>query len=110
MTDPNLQSAVNALLGAHRACCRQALDSIDAGGKHATRTHLAQLLDCADITRTAGDFLERQSTWSSALCELAAEACARTADSCDRLDEHACAKACRTASNLAASMADQLAR
>ncbi|QLY33761.1 four-helix bundle copper-binding protein [Nocardia huaxiensis] len=110
MTDPKLQSTINALLGCHRSCIRQVGESIDKGGNHAARTHITALMDCADVCRLAGDMLDRHSTWTSSLCELAAEVCSRTADTCERLGEVACANACRAAADLSADLVGQFAR
>ncbi|MBL1077950.1 hypothetical protein JK358_26455 [Nocardia sp. 2] len=108
MTDPKLQSTVNALLGCHRSCVRQMMESADIGDSHGTRTHLTGLMDCADTCRLAGDMLDRHSPWAASLCELAAEVCTRTAESCERLGESACANACRAAADLSAQLVAQL--
>ncbi|WP_067546086.1 hypothetical protein [Nocardia crassostreae] len=110
MTDPNIQTTINALLACHRTCIRQVMTALDSGGKHAARTHIAQLLDCADVCRVAGDMLDRQSSWTAALCELAAEVTARTAERCDQLGEAACAKTCRAASEASAAVIARLTR
>ncbi|MFC9999976.1 four-helix bundle copper-binding protein [Nocardia sp. NPDC127526] len=110
MTDPNIQTTINALLACHRTCVRQITTSLDAGGKHAARTHITQLMDCADICRLTGDLLDRQSPWTATLCELAAEITARTAENCERLGEDACAKSCTAASNASAALTARFAR
>ncbi|NNH75998.1 hypothetical protein HLB23_40150 [Nocardia uniformis] len=106
MTEPKIQSTINHLLGCHRGCERQILDSLDLGGKHATRQHIAMLTDLSDLSHVTAELLERGSEWEWAewLCELTGDACVEAADQCEQLGETECAEMCRTAAAACAAM------
>ncbi|MCU1644432.1 MAG: four-helix bundle copper-binding protein [Nocardia sp.] len=108
MTDPKIMQTINHLFGCHRTCVRQTGESLDLGAAHAARDHITQLMDCAAICRLAADILDRRSPWALALCELAAQACTATAESCERLDEKICARTCRETAEVLTLLCTQL--
>jgi hypothetical protein len=69
------------------------------GGAHAAARHLELLLDCAVISRSAADFMLRESPLHARVCGVCAEACERCADSCEQFPDAAflrrCAEVCR---------------
>lgn len=95
MTDPKIQSTINHLLGSHRVCQRQILTSLDLGGAHATRRHIAMLTDLSELTHVTADLLDRRSPWAEWLCELVGDACTDAAEQCEKLGEKECAESCR---------------
>ncbi|MRH89947.1 hypothetical protein GFY24_21310 [Nocardia sp. SYP-A9097] len=109
MTDPKIMSTINHLFGCHRTCVRQTGESLDLSGEHAARAHIAQLMDCAAICRLTADILDRRSPWALALCELTAQVCTATAESCEQLDEKICARTCRETADVLTILAAQLA-
>ena len=78
--------------------CKQAamMHCLERGGPHVRPEHFRLMDDCAEICRTAADFMLSGSRFSAKLCELCAEICDACARSCERLggmDD--CARACR---------------
>lgn len=95
MTDPKIQSTINHLLGCHRVCERQIRESLDLGGAHAARDHIAMLRDLSELSRVTADLLDRESPWAELLCETAGDACTDAAEQCETLGEQECARTCR---------------
>lgn len=110
MTDPKIMSTINHLFGCHRTCVRQTGESLDLGGAHAERDHITLLMDCGAICRLAADLLDRRSPWAVGLCELTAQICTATAESCERLDEPIAARTIRETAEVVTILAEQLAR
>jgi hypothetical protein len=98
----------------HQVCLETLTHCIGIGGRHTEASHLQILLDCADICRTAEDFMLRHSERHGLTCGLCAEICERCAESCRRIggDDgqmercrvtcRRCAEACRQMAGLAA--------
>ena len=66
------------------------------GGAHIERGHFTLMLDCANMCRTAAEFMARGSERHRDTCRLCAEICRACAESCESLDGmEECAEACR---------------
>lgn len=66
------------------------------GGRHAGQAHLTLMADCAQICRTAANFMIRGSTRHLLTCGICAAICEACADDCGRLGEmDECVRACR---------------
>ncbi|HTH15193.1 MAG TPA: four-helix bundle copper-binding protein [Magnetospirillum sp.] len=94
------RACIDACDSAHRHCMEAAIHCMQQGGHQWEVVQL--LLDTADITETASDFMLRSSRQHHLLCRVAAEIAMRCADACDRFAESdlrlgQCAKACRRA-------------
>jgi hypothetical protein len=81
-------------------CLETLAHCLTRGGEHAAAEHITLLQDCAEICRTAADFMLRNSALHTATCRVCAEVCRRCAESCERMaaDDQAmarCAEACR---------------
>lgn len=85
---------------AHRACTETAIHCMQQGG--AAWETIQLLLDTADITETAADFMLRSSRQHHLVCGVAAEIAERCARACaemaaDDIRMKECADACRRA-------------
>jgi hypothetical protein len=69
----------------HQVCLETLTHCIGLGGRHAEAAHLQLLLDCADMCRTAEDFMLRHSERHGLTCGICAEICERCAESCRRI-------------------------
>lgn len=81
-------------------CLETLTHCLEKGGDHAAPEHVARLLDCAELCRTAADLMLRGSRIHGDVCRVCAEACRRCAESCEKLadgdaDMARCAEACR---------------
>jgi hypothetical protein len=73
---------------------------LETGGPHAAWEHITLLLDCADICRTAADYMLRGSSRHVGVCEVCAQVCDECASDCARIspdDEEMrrCGEICR---------------
>ncbi|MEU8006119.1 four-helix bundle copper-binding protein [Catellatospora sp. NPDC049111] len=108
-----MQQGVTHALECHRICEETITHCLQAGGKHVEAAHIQLLTDCADICRTAADFMVRGSEFHPAVCAVCADVCERCAIDCERFsgDEQMakCAKACRECAQSCRQMAGALA-
>jgi hypothetical protein len=77
-----LQACIVDCLACYRLCRRQAADDL--------------MNDCAEMCRTAADFMLRSSAFYPQVCALCADICEACAQSCEGIGTlEACAYACR---------------
>jgi hypothetical protein len=92
-----LQRCIVDCLECYSLCKQAAMNQcLEAGGRHVQPSHFRLMDDCAEICRTAADFMLSGSSFSARLCGLCAEICDACARSCEDLggmDD--CARACR---------------
>jgi hypothetical protein len=94
---PQLQACIVDCLECYSLCKQEAMNHcLEAGGRHIDPDHFRLMEDCADICRTAADFMLGSSRFYPKLCALCAEVCDACARSCDEVGGlDACARACR---------------
>ncbi|WP_203736611.1 four-helix bundle copper-binding protein [Catellatospora chokoriensis] len=96
----DMQQAVTYALECHRICEETITHGLQAGGNHVEAAHIRLLTDCADICRTAADFMARGSEFHAAVCAVCADVCERCAIDCERFgDDSLMAKYARHAAN-----------
>jgi hypothetical protein len=90
-------------------CTETVQHCLQKGGRHADEKHIILLLDCADICRTAADFMLRGSDMYPQVCEVSTEVCDRCADSCQQMADDEmmrdCAEVCRRCAESCRQMA-----
>lgn len=100
---------VAAALECHRTCEETITYCLEQGGRHAEAAHIRLMTDCADICRTAADFMVRGSQFHSQICAVCADVCDACADDCATFGEDAqmtkCVQACRECARLCREMA-----
>lgn len=97
-----LKDCIDACDTAHRASTEAALHGMQQGGSLAGWELIQLLLDTADITETATDFMLRSSRQHQSVCRVTAEIADRCADACEKFAKEdlrmkECAEACRRA-------------
>jgi hypothetical protein len=100
-----------------RDCAETCLETVryclEQGGRHAEASHIALLLDCAQICQTSADFMTRGSALHQRICAACAEVCERCAESCEAFGDdqqmRACAEACRRCADSCRQMAGMTA-
>lgn len=89
-----LRASIADCLACSSACTETVAYCLEQGGRHAESAHIRLMLDCAEICRTAADFMMRGSDHQSSVCALAAEVAAACARSCAEFKDDARMKAC----------------
>jgi|DewCreStandDraft_5_1066085.scaffolds.fasta_scaffold01212_25 hypothetical protein len=103
---PALRRCIIDCLGCYSTCLETVTYSLQVGGQHAEPARICLLLDCADICRTAAEFMLRNSDLHQRVCAICAEVCEQCAESCAQLGSHPqmrlcadicarCAESCR---------------
>jgi hypothetical protein len=92
-----LQACIVDCLECYSLCKQEAMNHcLEAGGRHADPEYFRLMRDCADICRTAADFMLGSSTFYAKLCALCAEVCEACAQACEDIGGlDACARACQ---------------
>lgn len=107
-----LQQGVTEALSCHRICEETITHCLYVGGAHADPDHIRLLMDCADICRTAADFMVRGSRFSPSISALCADVCEACAADCERFTDDAqmvaCVQACRRCAQACREMADTM--
>jgi hypothetical protein len=87
----------------HRICLETITYCLFKGGVYATERHIRSLQDCAEICKTAANFMIRNSYIQPTICNACADICLRCAEECEWLNNDslmkACAEACRRCAN-----------
>jgi hypothetical protein len=82
---------------------------LQQSGPHAEQSHIRLMEDCAEICRTASDFMARGSQFHGEVCGVCADVCAACADECARFGDdemmQRCAQTCRECADMCREMA-----
>lgn len=107
--DASMRACIDECQTCHALCLECASHCLSLGGKLAGYEHQTLLQDCADICRTAADFMLRGSALHRETCRACAEVCDRCAASCESMGGDAmmkkCAEACRRCAESCRQMA-----
>ena len=95
--NPALEECITRCLQCYETCKREAMNHcLEAGGKHVAPDHFRLMLTCAEICRTAADFMLSGSDLHPHVCAACVEVCAACAKSCQQVgDMQECAEICR---------------
>jgi hypothetical protein len=93
------EDCIGACSAAHDECVAAVAYCLQSGGDFASARHLRTLLDAAQASDVARDFLLRGSKLYKLYCRGCAHACDEAAKACERFGDdevmRACARACR---------------
>lgn len=97
-----MKDCIDACDTAHRRLTEAAIHGMQQGGRLADWELIQLLLDAADITETATDFMLRSSRQHQSVCRVTAEIADKAADACEAFSAEdlrmkQCAEACRRA-------------
>ncbi|HWA28401.1 MAG TPA: four-helix bundle copper-binding protein [Lacunisphaera sp.] len=104
----NLAGCIEACSSCHDICAQTVYQlCLPIGGKYVGAALLTLMADCAQICRTAADFMIRGSDRHLLACRLCAEICSACAEDCERVGGmDACARACRHCADCCQTMCD----
>ena len=109
---PDVQQCVERCLDCYWACRQTAMNHcLETGGEHVAPEHFRLMINCADICKTAADFMLSSSRLYGQICAACAEVCDACAVSCENLgDMESCVRACRECAQSCRAMAHAAAR
>jgi hypothetical protein len=95
--NPEMRNCIVNCLHCYGVCTELAMNhSLELGGRHVEPEHFRLMINCADICRTAADFMLSGSPLHPQVCEVCAQVCEACGMSCEDLsDMQACVSACR---------------
>ena len=110
MPSSSMQQCIDDCLHCYRTCMQTAMNHcLEAGGRHTEPEHFRLMINCADICRTAAEFMLSNSKLHGPICAACAEVCHACAQSCEQIgDMDECVQACRTCMDSCRQMAEGL--
>jgi hypothetical protein len=91
-----LQACIVDCLECYSVCRQEAMNRLQAGGRHTDADHVRLMQDCAEVCRTTADLMLGGSTFCAAMCMLCADVCEACARSCEEIGGlDGCATVCR---------------
>ena len=102
-----MQNCIAECLRCYQTCRQDAMNHcLETGGKHVEPEHFRLMTSCAEICRTAADFMLTHSSLHGATCAACAEVCEACAESCARIGGmEECVEACRRCADSCQKMA-----
>jgi hypothetical protein len=105
--DAGLARCIAACNECNRVCLQSIEHCLSLGDAHSEPQHIAMLLTCASVCRTASELMSIESDWYATLCDLCAQVCDECADACEELgDMEDCVAACQDCAEECRSMVD----
>ena len=105
-----IESCVVACGNCSRVCLGHVRHCLELGGDHGEPAHIAGLLTCANICRTAAELMTIDSEWHPTVCNLCAQVCEECADACAAMDDmEECVAACRQCAQACRIMVGEMA-
>lgn len=103
----DMQTCIDECLHCYQTCRRDAMNHcLETGGEHVEPTHFRLMINCAEICRTAADFMLSGSDMHARICAACAEVCDACAKSCRQVgDMDACVQACQRCAESCRQMA-----
>lgn len=99
MMSKDMEQCIQECLNCYSVCTATVQHCLQMGGKHAEQQHINTMMDCAEICRTAADFMLRGSSHHAHVCGECADICRECEASCRALGDdqmmQQCADACR---------------
>ena len=92
-----MQNCISECLRCYQTCKRDAMNHcLETGGNHVEQEHFRLMTSCAEICRTAADFMLTNSSLHDRACAVCAEVCEACAKSCEQVGGmEECVEACR---------------
>jgi hypothetical protein len=102
-----MRTCIEECQSCHAVCLGTAMTHcLELGGKHVEPHHFRLIMACAEICRTAAEFMLLNSPHHKQTCRICAEICEQCARDCERLgDMQECVDACRSCAESCRKMA-----
>ena len=105
----SMEDCITLCMTSHRSCLQTAQHCIEKTDRNIPASHIATLLDCAELCLTTAHSMLRHSPQHMVLCDACARICDACATSCERFPADKvmadCAKQCRTCAEACRHMA-----
>lgn len=103
----DMQECIAECLDCYSVCTQTAMNQcLEEGGDHVRPDHFRLMINCAEICRTAADFMLSSSSLHTEVCAVCADVCDACAESCERVGGmEECAEACRSCAESCRQMA-----
>jgi hypothetical protein len=106
----SVEACVAACGQCSQICLTHVRHCLEIGDEHAAAAHIAMLLTCAHVCRTASDLMSIDSDWYPTVCDLCAQVCEECAEACAAMDDmQDCAAACRHCAHTCRTMVAEIA-
>lgn len=107
-----MQSCVDDCIRCYQTCLQMAMNHcLEVGGKHVEPQHFRSMTTCAEICRTAADFMLSNSQLHAQICAVCAQVCEACAQSCEQVgDMDECVQVCRQCADSCGQMAGAAAQ
>jgi len=104
----NTQECIAECLNCYCTCTQTAMiQSLEEGGDYVRAEHFRLMVNCAEICKTAADFMLSNSELQAEVCSVCADVCDACGESCERVgDLDECAQACRGCAESCREMAN----
>lgn len=111
MSQDAMRECIDRCLHCYRTCLGMAMNHcLETGGQHVEPTHFRLMMNCADICRTAADFMLSGSPLHARICAACADICEACAQSCEQVgDMDECVEACRDCAQSCRDMSRDMA-
>ncbi len=105
--DQRMQQCIDECLDCYQVCFSEAMSHcLPTGGKHVEARHLGLMLNCAELCRTAAEFMMSNSALHATVCGACAEVCEACARSCEQVGGmDTCVQQCRRCARSCREMA-----
>jgi hypothetical protein len=104
-----MQDCIDICERCHDSCMQAVTYCLTQGGQHVSPNHIGILMDCADICKTAADFMLRSSPRHSLTCGVCAQVCEQCAEACNAMGTDDCMADCADICNQCAASCRQMA-
>lgn len=96
-TSAEMKNCIDDCIRCYQTCQQMAMNHcLELGGRHVEPEHFRSMIACAEICRTAADFMLGSSPFQGQTCAVCAQVCEACARSCEEVgDMDECVQACR---------------
>ena len=96
----SLDNCIKTCLECYQICLSTAMNHcLEMGGKHVEPSHFRLMINCAQICKTAAEFMLSSSSLHAKVCAVCSEICKACADDCKKVgDMEACVAVCERCS------------
>ena len=87
MRNGEMEKCIQECVQCLRVCEETSMHCLDKGGKHAEKSNIRLMIDCAEICETSANFMMRNSDAHGEVCGVCADVCQKCADDCRQFSD-----------------------